>query len=120
AGRPAHGAVQFHANTRSWAALFNTAGNLSLTPVYDPGVGAAPPNLTTTCSATSPCTGLALVDNVNQTLGLSPYLPFNAIVLGNIDVKGSTGNGVGAYIVGLILPIDQDLGNGGAVFITCI
>ena len=117
---PANSVVQFPANTLAWADLFNTAGNLNLTPVYDPGVGAAPPNLTITCSATSPCTGLALVDNVNQTLGLSPYLPFNAIVLGNIDVKGSTGNGVGAYIVGLILPIDQDLGNGGAGFITCI
>jgi hypothetical protein len=47
-------------------------------------------------------------------------MPFNAIVQGNIDVQNTTGNGAGAYIVGLILPINQDVGNGGAGFINCI
>jgi hypothetical protein len=61
---------------------------------------------------------LALLDNPGQTLGTSPFLPSNAIVLGNIDLKGAPGKG-GNYIVGLVLPIDQDLGNGGAGFITC-
>lgn len=42
------------------------------------------------------------------------------MVIGNIDTKNALGFGVNAYIVGLILPIDQDLGNAGAGFITYI
>jgi hypothetical protein len=110
---PANSVVQFPANTLTWADLFSS---LVSNPVYDTTGVPAEPTLTITPGTT----GLALVDNPAQHTGLSPYLPFNANVLGNIDVQNSTGFGVGAYIVGLILPIDQDLGNGGSGFITFI
>ncbi len=109
---PANSVVQFPANTLTWADLFN---KLSYAPVYDPAVPAqAAPAIT------AGTTGLALVDNPAQALGQSPDLPFNAIVIGNVDVKNAAGHGAGAYIVGLILPIGQDLGNTGQGFITFI
>ena len=115
---PANSVVQFPANTLKWADLF--APNVNTTPVYDPGVPTEP-NLSITCTPPAlKCTGLALLDNFAQTVGQSPYLPFNANVLGNIDTKNVTGLGVNTYIVGLILPIGQDLGNGGAGVITFI
>jgi hypothetical protein len=114
---PANSVVQFPANTLRWADLFDPT---VYAPIYDPGLGTAPTNLSILCATAGSCTGLALADNINQVLGQSPYLPFNAIVLGNIDFKNALGKGAGAYIVGLILPIGQDLGNGGAGVITCI
>jgi hypothetical protein len=109
---PANSVLQFPANTLHWADLFDPA---VYTPVYDPGV---PPELNMVVAAGT--SGLAIFDNPTRKLGTSPYLPFNAIVLGNIDLKNQLGFGAGAYIVGLILPIDQDVANGGAGFITCI
>ncbi len=109
---PENTVVQFPANTLTWAQLFD---HLVSTPVYDPGI---PSELNLAIPAGT--TGLALVDNPGQALGVSPYLPFNAIVEGNIDVANQSGRGVGAYIIGLILPMNQDLGNGGAGFITYI
>ncbi len=110
---PANTVVQFPANTLTWAQLFDPAVSK---PVYDPGIGTAPVNLTIPVGAT----GLAMSDNASQSLGISPWIPFNAIVVGNVDVANTTGKGLGAYIVGLILPINQDLGNGGQGFITFI
>jgi hypothetical protein len=110
---PRNSVLQFPANTLHWADLFDPA---VISPIYDTSGVPTEPNLAIPAGTT----GLALVDNPGQSLGISPYLPFNAIVLGNIDLKNSTGNGVGAYIVGLILPVGQDLGNGGAGFINCI
>ena len=110
---PRNSVVQMPANTLRWADLFDTAVN---GPIYDTAGVPAEPTLTIPAGTT----GLALLDNPGQTLGTSPFLPFNANVLGNIDLKNATGHGAGAYIVGLILPINQDLGNGGAGFITCI
>jgi len=102
---PANSVVQFPANTLKWADLF--APNVNTTPVYDPGVPTEP-NLSITCTPPAlKCTGLALLDNFAQTVGQSPYLPFNANVLGNIDTKNVTGLGVNTYIVGLILPIGK-------------
>lgn len=109
---PANSVVQFPANTLTWAQLFD---HLISKPVYDPLV---PVQATPTIAAGA--SGLAMADNPAQAFGVSPDLPFNAIVEGNIDVKNSTGHGVGAYIVGLILPINQDFGNGGAGFINFI
>jgi hypothetical protein len=103
---PANSVVQFPANTVTWPDLFNPA-------VYAPVNDVAP-------AITAGRTGLALLDNPQQFRTLSPYLPYNAITLGNIDVAGAKGHGKGAYIVGLILPIGQDLGNGGQGFITFI
>jgi hypothetical protein len=103
---PENSVVQFPASTQKWRDLF------------DPTVSAPVNDVAPTIPAGR--TGLALLDNPAQAKGVSPYLPFNAIVLGNIDVKNRTGHGVGAYIVGLILPINQDLGNGGQGFITFI
>ncbi len=109
---PANSIIQFPANTLTWAQLFS---QMFSSPVYDPGI-TAPPNLIIAPGKT----GLAIADNPARTPGTSPYLPFNAIVLGNIDVRNATGHGVGAYIVGLILPINQDLGNLGQGFISFI
>ena len=110
---PANSVVQFPANTLQWAQLFEAKFS---TPVYDTTGVPTEPNL----SIAPGTTGLALLDNPAQTAGLSPYLPFNATVLGNVDTKNVTGKGVNSYIVGLILPINQDLGNGGAGAITFI
>ena len=110
---PAHSVVQFPANTLQWADLFDPT---VYSPVYDTTGVPVEPNL----SVPAGTTGLALLDNAAQATGVSPYLPFNANVLGNIDYKNSLGLGVGTYVVGLILPINQDLGNGGAGAITFI
>jgi len=110
---PKNSVLQFPANTLKWRDLF------------DPTVSAPVNDVAPTIGAGK--TGLALLDNPAQVRGVSPYLPFNAIVSGNIDVKGTTINNVtglknppGTYIVGLILPVGQDLGNGGQGFITFI
>ncbi len=112
---PANTVVQFPANTLTWAQLFNTALSAK---VYDPALPQATTQVVPAIAGGS--TGLAMSDNPAQTLGLSPDLPFNAIVFGNIDVQNKVGQGVGAYIVGLILPINQDLGNGGQGLISYI
>ncbi len=111
---PDNSVIQMPANTLQWADLFNP---LVSKPVYDPAIPAPLP-----ASPTIPAgkTGLALMDNPTQVAGTSPWLPLNATVLGNIDVKNAKGYGADAYIVGLILPINQDLGNTGAGFITWI
>src|ERR1700746_2931185 len=110
---PNNSVVQFPANTLHWADLFDPA---VYTPIYDTAGVPVQPNM----RAPAGKTGLAIFDNPTRALGTSPFFPFNANVLGNIDLKNSLGFGAGAYIVGLILPIDQDLGNGGSGFITCI
>jgi hypothetical protein len=109
---PANTVVQFPANTLTWAQLFS---HLVSTPVYDSLVPVQP-----TPTIAAGASGLAMADNPAQTLGLSPDLPFNAIVQGNVDVQNKAGRGVGAYIVGLILPINQDVGNGGQGFVNFI
>ena len=110
---PKNSVLQFPANTLKWRDLF------------DPTISAPVNDVAPTIAANK--TGLALLDNPAQVRGVSPYLPFNAIVSGNIDVKGTTLNNVtglknppGTYIVGLILPVGQDLGNGGQGFVTFI
>ncbi len=115
---PANSVIQMPANTLKWAQLFDPAVSAA---VYDNSIVPKPviPN------HRPGVTGLALLDNPfggtrAGAAGESLPFPFNATVLGNIDVKNTTGHGVGAYIVGLILPIDQDLGNAGAGFITFI
>ncbi len=110
---PANSVLQAPANTLQWADLFDPK---VYSPIYDTTGVPIEPNL----SITPGSTGLALLDNPAQSVGLSPYLPFNANVLGNIDTKNVTGLGVNTYIVGLILPINQDLANGGAGVITFI
>ena len=118
---PANTVVQFPANTLTWAQLFNSGTNLN--PVYDSALSSAQVSPAITLGAT----GLAMADNPGilgytaaAPSGLGPEMPFNAIVQGNIDVQNKTGNGAGAYIIGLILPINQDVGNGGVGFINCI
>ncbi len=111
---PANSVVQFPANTLTWAALFD---QMVSNPVYDPGLPQPNPS---NLAIPQGKTGLALADNPAQQLGMSPYLPFNAVVVGNIDVINATGHGAGAYIIGLILPIGQDVGNAGQGFMTFI
>lgn len=117
---PKNTVLQFPASTAKWADLFAVPFRK---PIYDsPGIPTEP-----TLTIPAGKTGLALLDNPTRILGTSPDFLFNATVLGNIDVKGTTlsnvtgaANPPGTYIVGLILPIDQDLGNSGAGFITFI
>jgi hypothetical protein len=106
---PANSIIQFPANTLAWADLFDPTVS---TPVYDTAGVPMEPNLTIPAGTT----GLALMDNPAQAAGLSPFLPFNANVLGNIDFSNASHK----YVVGLILPINQDLGNFGAGVITFI
>jgi cytochrome c peroxidase len=120
---PANSIIQFPANTLTWAQFFNTVGNTISAPVYDPGLHSTQVNLTIKPGTT----GLAIMDNPTRIQTQSPFIPFNAVVIGNIDVLGTTINNVtgahnppGTYIVGLILPMGQDLGNAGQGFITCI
>ena len=120
---PANSIIQFPANTLTWAQFFNTIGNTLLTPVYDPALNSTQVNLTIVPGTT----GLAMMDNPTRIQSQGPFVPFNAVVIGNIDVQGTTINNVtgaanppGTYIVGLILPMGQDLGNAGQGFITCI
>ena len=111
--------LQMPANTLSWAQLFDPTVSAA---VYDNSIVPKPiiPN------HRPGVTGLGLLDvptggtRASLAGGGSLPFPFNATVLGNIDVKNTAGKGAGAYIIGLILPIDQDLGNGGAGFITFI
>jgi hypothetical protein len=114
---PKNSIIQMPANTLSWADLFDPAVSAA---VYDTAIVPTP----ITINHPAGQLGFALTD---LPLGaVTPLFPgplsigFNATVLGNIDVNNSLGFGVGAYIVGLILPIDQDLGNAGAGFITFI
>lgn len=117
---PTNTVVQMPANTLTWAQLFDPAVSLA---VYDNTI---PAQATPPINHPLGMTGLALAD-APATFPPAvpgaypgPFPSFNAIVFGNIDVKGAAGKGVGAYIVGLILPINQDLGNLGSGFITFI
>ncbi|MCK9374682.1 MAG: hypothetical protein M0P73_00880 [Syntrophobacterales bacterium] len=116
---PANTIVQMPANTLTWGQLFDPAVSA---PVYDNSI---PAQLTPPINHPASQTGLALADVPTGPPRRGPLFPgpfpcFNAIVLGNIDVKNSLGFGPNAYIIGLILPIDQDLGNAGSGFITYI
>jgi len=112
--------IQMPANTLTWAQLFDPAVSLR---VYDNSIPA--PVLPEVLFPNHPAgvTGLALAD-VPAVPGPGvfpgPFPCFNATVVGNIDVKNSLGKGANAYIVGLIVPLDQDLGNAGEGFITFI
>jgi len=122
---PANSIIQMPANTLTWAQLFDP---LESAPVYDSLI---PPSPTPPINHPAlhpitglPMTGLALTDTpaLPPAAGVfpGPFPAFNATVTGNIDVRNEKGFGAGAYIVGLILPVDQDLGNAGVGFITFI
>jgi hypothetical protein len=116
---PRNSIIQMPANTLTWAQLFDAAVSAA---IYDNSI---PAQATPPINHPTGMTGLALADAppvFPPAPGAfpGPFTTFNAAVEGNIDIKNERGFGSGAYIVAVILPIDQDVGNGGAGFITFI
>ncbi|MBV8402358.1 MAG: hypothetical protein JOZ17_27095 [Acetobacteraceae bacterium] len=122
---PDNTVIQMPAHTLTWAQLFDTKQSA---PVFDSALPPPPvPPIThpPTNSIGQPITGLALSDAPTTGAGagalLGPGFPsVEVTVLGNIDAKGTGGNPPGSYVVALILPISQEIANGGAGFITAI
>ena len=120
---PDNSVIQMPAHALTWAGLFDPAQSA---PVFD---GALPPqapppvNHPATNSIGQPMTGLALSDTpanppANTFTGFFPSC--EVTVVGNIDTSGASGRPPGSYIAALILPISQEIANGGVGFITAI
>lgn len=120
---PENSVVQMPAHALTWAGLFDPAQSA---PVFD---GALPPqapppvNHPAANSVGQPMTGLALSDAptnppANTFTGFFPSC--EVTVVGNIDTGGASGRPPGSYIAALILPVSQEIANGGVGFITAI
>jgi hypothetical protein len=120
---PDNSIIQMPAHALTWAELFDPAQSA---PVFD---GAIPLPATplinhpATNSIGLPMTGLALAD-APANIAPGTYAGFfpscEVTVIGNIDASGASGNPPGSYIAALILPISQEIANGGVGFITAI
>lgn len=121
---PDNSVIQMPAHALTWAQLFAVTQSA---PIFDnsiPAQATPPINHPAVNSIGLPMTGLALSDApaAPPAAGTFPG-PFPSVevtVVGNIDTKGSSGSPPGSYIVGLILPVSQELANGGVGFITAI
>jgi hypothetical protein len=120
---PDNSVIQMPAHALTWAQLFDPKQSA---PVFDNAIPtqATPPiNHPAKNALGQPITGLALAD-APQNPGAGTFPGFfpscEVTVIGNIDTAGASGNPPGSYIVGLILPISQEIANGGAGFITAI
>ncbi len=118
---PDNSVIQMPAHALTWAGLFDPAQS---GPVFD---GALPPPATPPVnhpannSIGQPMTGLALSDTpANPPAGaFTGFFPSCEVtVVGNIDASGASGRPPGSYIAALILPISQEIANGGIGFIT--
>ncbi len=118
---PDNSVIQMPAHALTWAGLFDPAQS---GPVFD---GALPPPATPPVnhpannSIGQPMTGLALSDTpANPPAGaFTGFFPSCEVtVVGNIDASGASGRPPGSYIAALILPISQEIANGGVEFIT--
>ena len=120
---PDNSVIQMPAHALTWAGLFDSAQSA---PVFD---GALPPqapppvNHPAANSIGQPMTGLALSDTpaspaANTFTGFFPSC--EVTVVGNIDTSGASGRPPGSYIAALILPVSQEIANGGVGFITAI
>jgi hypothetical protein len=121
---PGNSVIQMPAHALTWAQLFDP--NQSA-PVFDqalPAPATPPLNHPDVNALGQPMTGLALADAppTPAEAGTFPgvFPSCEVTVLGNIDAAGVSGNPPGSYIVALILPVAQELANGGAGFITAI
>ncbi len=116
--------VQFPAHALAWAQLFDPAQSA---PVFDGSIPAAahpPVNHPAANAGGQPITGLALAD-VPATAPAAgafpgPFPSFEVAVIGNIDSKGTGGRAPGTFVAALILPVAQEIANGGVGFITAI
>ena len=121
---PDNSVIQMPAHALTWAQLFDVAQSASVFDNALPAQLTPPINHPATNSIGLPMTGLALAD-APQTPPVSGVFPgifpsCEVTVLGNIDTTGASGSPAGSYIVALILPVSQELVNGGAGFITAI
>ena len=120
---PDNSVIQMPAHALTWAELFDPKQSA---PVFDsslPAQATPPINHPANNSIGLPMTGLALSDTpANAAAGIFPgFFPSCEVtVVGNIDTNGASGNPPGSYIAALILPISQEIANGGAGFITAI
>jgi len=121
---PDNSVIQMPAHPLTWTQLFDPARSA---PAFDTAIPVSPTPPLNHPAANSlglPMTGLALADapatapGVGVFPGVFPSV--EVTVEGNIDTKGVTRSPPGSYIVGLILPISQEIANGGAGFITAI
>jgi hypothetical protein len=120
---PDNSVIQMPAHALTWAELFDPAQSA---PVFDsalPAQTTPPINHSANNSIGQPITGLALTDTP-PTAASGTFAGFfpscEVTVVGNIDVSGASGNPPGSYIAALILPVSQEIANGGAGFITAI
>jgi hypothetical protein len=120
---PDNSVIQMLSHALTWAELFDPKQSA---PVFD---GVLPPQTTpvvnhaATNSLGQPMTGLALSDApANATAGtFAGFFPSCELtVTGNIDTSGKSGTPPGSYIAALIMPIAQEIANGGIGFITAI
>jgi hypothetical protein len=121
---PDNSIVQLPASASTWAELFDVS--LSA-PVFDnalPAQATPPINHPANNALGQPMTGLAMADAPAPGAAAGAFMGFfpscEVLVVGNIDVKGVTGNPPGSYIVALILPVSQEVANASAGFITAI
>jgi hypothetical protein len=121
---PDNSVIQMPAHALTWAQLFDVDQSA---PVFDntlPAQATPPINHPATNTLGLPMTGLALTDapSTPPAAGVFPgvFPSCEVNVVGNIDTTGASGSPAGSYIVALILPIAQELANGGAGFITAI
>lgn len=121
---PDNSIIQMPAHALTWAQLFDITQSA---PVFDnalPAQTTPPINHPASNAAGQPMTGLALSDGpvAPPAAGVfpGPFPSYEVTVMGNIDAAGVSGNPPGSYIVALILPIAQELAQGGSGFITAI
>ncbi len=121
---PDNSVIQMPAHPMAWAQLFDVAQSA---PVFDAAIAASPTppiNHPAANALGMPITGLALADApaVPPATGAFPgvFPSVEVTIEGNIDTKGVTGNPPGSYIVGLILPVSQEIASAGVGFITAI
>jgi hypothetical protein len=119
---PDNSVIQMPANKLTWAQLFDVKQSA---PVYDNSIPAqpAPPiNHPANNSLGLPMTGLALSDAPATPAAAGTFPGFfpscEVTVIGNIGTTGVTGSP--QFVVGLILPVAQEIANAGAGFITFI
>jgi len=121
---PDNSVVQLPANNLRWAQLFDPNESAAVFDKAIPAQATPPINHPATNALGQPITGLALADVPHPPPAAGtfpgPFPSYEVTVIGNIDTAGTSGNPAGSYIVGLILPTSQELGNGGAGFITAI
>ena len=120
---PDNSVIQMPANKLTWAQLFDVKQSAS---VYDNSIQPAPPtvNHPNNNALGLPMTGLALSDAPATPAAAGTFPGFfpscEVTVIGNVGTTGAPGSQQPDFVVGLILPVAQEIANAGAGFITFI